>query len=132
MSNPDKEPTCAERWKGALDNTIEFLEENQNDPDELRDYGLSFDWKSGEDGEYGYFEWCLSWGGPADYLRFYVSHGQHGGIFCDQVDYSYQDWFDGETRTLRGDNERLCKSIFDSFWADIASMDPDFQTDQPA
>jgi hypothetical protein len=111
MSN--RESTCAERWQGALDQTIEDIREAIRE-DTLYEYGLSFDWNHD-----GYFEWCLSWGGPADYLRFYVDRGRYG-LVCDRVDYSFQDWFDGETRTVEGDDGEFLRDVFDRYFSEIS------------
>lgn len=46
----------------------------------------------------------LSWGGPADGFRFFVD---------ETIQYYFQDWFDGATRDLYGDDYDIMKKFFD-------------------
>lgn len=105
----------------------------------LNEYGLSLelttdtraapiaeDFKQWVD-EYGYDEktaaqetgqaalnWCLSWGGPADYILIeYEGRGRRWGI--TRIFYSFQDWFDGAYIEITGADYDTMKDILDYF-----------------
>ena len=124
-----EQPTCAERWGPALERTLADLREIDEGEQELFEYGLSFEWEPGKDGKYGYFCWCMSWGGPADYLHFYVNDNGRF-LVCDQVDYQFQDWGDNETRTVHGADGKYLKDFFNRHWSDLAENDQEYCRDQ--
>jgi hypothetical protein len=90
------------------------------------EYGLSFDYVApgtfGEDQRQGYFRYQLSWGGPSDEFRFYC-----GPEFEPyKIEYWFMDWFDGASRTLRGDREKLLMEIF-NFFKECGSVEHQYQ-----
>lgn len=120
MGDAEKLATCAERvnpeWAGRREDLqmllaeyhnelfaekyANFTEDHGTEPDPfeptLFNYGLSFDCV--EPGTFqgqteGYFRYQLSWGGPADEIRFY----------SDRTEYWFLDWFDGASINIDGD-----------------------------
>ena len=110
-----EQPTCEERWEGALERTMESLREMGGDPQQLSEYGLSFEYDVDE----GAFIWCMSWGGPADYFHFYADVGSHG-FKCHKVEYQFQDWFDNHTEEVRDADGGFLINLFDSYFAEMA------------
>ena len=114
---------CAERLDNEYNNTIDDLKRvweayNTGDDEaaeEFYNHGLSFDYVAphtfGDDQHDGYFRYQLSWGGPSDEFRFYVGPGYEP----HRIEYWFMDWFDGASRTLRGDDYDLLKEIFQWF-----------------
>jgi len=105
----------------------EYDEDGESNPDfdpsldgeeAFSEYGLSFDYVApetfGEDQEEGYFRYQLSWGGPSDEFRFYVSPSRHG-FTPHRVEYWFMDWFDGASRRLYGADRVLLDDIFEWF-----------------
>jgi len=107
-----KEKNCAERIEEAWQDTKEtiraFLEEGKREYKSINDLALCWD----EDFHKGFNDLepcdclCFSYGGPADYLRFY-----HDG----RITYVFQDWGDGAEKDLDGDDYFLCKELYDMY-----------------
>lgn len=79
--------------------------EDEYDEDSFSEYGLDFSYvRAGtfDDQTGGYFRYQMSWGGPSDELRFYVSPGRFGGLDVYKTEYVYMDWFDGASRRCYG------------------------------
>jgi hypothetical protein len=87
------------------------------------EYGLSFDYVQpgtfGEEQDEGYFRYQLSWGGPSDEIRYYVDPSDAEAdpyrVIPWKVQYVFLDWFDGEARSLHGDDRALALSLFHWF-----------------
>jgi hypothetical protein len=60
-------------------------------------------------------KWCLSYGGPADYLI--VQYGHYPNRFWDieAIAYCFQDWFDGAVKYLYGDDFETVRQILEYF-----------------
>lgn len=74
--------------------------------DNLFDYAryqtaLSWDYVEGEGREAGYYRLQLSWGGPSDEFRIYVTQDKE----IDIIEYWYMDWFDGAHVLVPKDSE---------------------------
>jgi len=106
----------AEFWDSSeCDSIREEIQE------QFYEYGLSFDYVAPhtfEDQEHGYFQWCLSTGGPGDEFRFYVDLDET----CYKIEYWFLDWFDGASITLHSGghgkpdtNAQLMLEIFEHF-----------------
>ena len=100
------------------------------------DYGLGFDYvepDTWKDQTEGYFRYQLSWGGPSEEFRFYVSPVAEGQQFIPyKIEFWFMNWFDSAgyrvmnesltrtdkegTVTLKQIDEReLLLSVFDWF-----------------
>ncbi len=80
----------------------------------LSEYGICFDYvepDTFDDQKEGYYRWQISCGGPSDEFRFYANIDRS----VHRVEYCYLDWFDGATRTLKGDNLELLEEIYEYF-----------------
>jgi len=124
-----------------LDIPINYQEEGFDAWEWLNEYGLSLelttdtrgaemakDFKKAVD-EWGYDEkeaaeitgqaslkWCLSWGGPADYFLIeYTKSSNHGWWEITDIQYSFQDWFDGALLTPCADDYELMEEIIEGF-----------------
>lgn len=121
-----KHPTCDQRIQAHLDSRLENIramwdlyqedpEAYTEDGDTLHEYGLAFDYVAPEtfqDQEEGYFRYQLSWGGPSDEFRFFVSGP---GFQVHRIEYWFLDWFDGASRRLYGQDRALLEDIFQWF-----------------
>jgi len=89
-------------------------EEEVEDLGSFHEYGLSFDYVApgtfGDDQREGYFRYQLSWGGPSDEFRFYVS-GPDYDVY--RVEYWFLDWFDGSHITVT--DSQVLLEIFEFF-----------------
>jgi len=118
--------SCEERIDSEMENTIEVLRDlwewhtegnDEYHPEHetnMHAYGLSFDYVpvgAFADQHEGYFRYQLSWGGPSDEFRFYVSYDKQPY----QIQYHFMDWFDGARRVLRGTDRELLEKIFQWF-----------------
>lgn len=124
----ERDLTCEQRIDSELAHALVDIRKlwdlqcedpDASDPDlgTLRDYGLSFDYVAPhtfDDQDTGYFRWQLSWGGPSDEFRFYVSPCAYGWE-PDQIEYWFMDWFDGAHRVLTGEAKELLTSVFNDF-----------------
>ncbi len=80
----------------------------------LNEYGLSLDWVASDDRKREPFvRWQLSWGGPSDEFRFYLTAGPHGAT-CHRVEYKFMDWFDGAGRTLHGADLKIMCDLWET------------------
>lgn len=80
----------------------------------LYEYGLSFDYVEAgtfNDQEEGFFCYLLSYGGPSDEFRFFVSIDKTPY----KIEYWFLDWFDGACRTVNGTDKELLESIWGWF-----------------
>jgi hypothetical protein len=101
--------SCNERIDKELDRTIEdianaldgkFDEDYEDIYEWFNSYALSWD----KDINTRYDSLCLSWGGPADYIRYYKD---------GRISYVFQDWFDGAERFLDGYDYKIAKQLYD-------------------
>lgn len=80
----------------------------------LCEYGLCFDYVppgTFTDQREGYFRYQLSWGGPSDEFRFFVSLN----LSCHRVEYWFLDWFDGAHVVLTGAAEECLLTLWQWF-----------------
>lgn len=109
MPKTQEQPTCQERiddkWtrrKADLAIFMDDLDGNEN-VGPFHEYGLAFDYlpaNTFNEQKIGYWRYQLSWGGPADEIRFYGD--PEGQIYC--VEYWFMDWFDGALLYVTDEN----------------------------
>ena len=129
-----KQLTCAERVQGELDREIETLRklwqaycdgEEDTEDGSIFEHGLSFDYVPADtftDQEQGYFRYQISWGGPSDEFRFYTDADKEPY----RIEYWFMDWYDGASRTLRGDDRDLLLDLW--HWFDeMGSVDSELE-----
>ena len=129
--------TCADLVVGQWERTRKALKAFQNDKltneEEctLYEYGLSFDFvepNTFDDQPIGYWRYQMSFGGPADEIRYYldVDEALKEGIVetidgitwverrtrSFKVEYWYLQWFDGASVHLKGDDKELAMWVF--------------------
>jgi len=123
-----EQPTCEERIGSELQSTLdtlrdlwksycegeEYCEEHNTN---MSEYHLGFDYVAPDtfkDQDEGYFRYQLSWGGPSDEFRFFVTPGRHG-YEPYRIEYWFLDWWDGASRRLHGEDRNLLNEIFTWF-----------------
>lgn len=100
---------CKERIQNAWESRKEGIQDVLNGKQDFNDFALSWDVrqdKAFEDAKEPFDSLCLSWGGPADYIRYY----ENGKIV-----YCFQDWFDGAEIRLEGEDYDLARQLHDEF-----------------
>jgi hypothetical protein len=113
-------------WKAYTTGEVVKDGSEEYTEDSFCEYGLSFDYVapntfSGQ--KIGYFRYQLSWGGPSEELRFYVS-GPKFNVY--KVEFWYLDWFDGAKVTIRkGGNFDFLNEIF-NFFDEIGSAESEY------
>jgi len=120
------EQRIEDHLKGRLDDFREFLNSEDYESEDLGsicEYGLSIGYKSPEDGNPGYLQYQLSWGGPSDEFRFYVDVD----LTPYKIDYVFMDWFDGATKTLSGEDKDLMLEVWDAMYL-VGSMEQRAET----
>ena len=99
----NKYKTCEERIDEALRNRIEEIKEALDSSDDIikwiNSYALAYD----DDPHYKAKRLELSFGGPSDGFRFFED---------GTIEYYFNDWFDGTTRKLSGENENIMKHLY--------------------
>ena len=109
MNATQKEKKCKDRiekeWKGTKE-LIEEILGAEDQIEKLNETVLSWDKNhhEGFDDMDPCDSLCFSYGGPADYVRFY-----HDG----RISYVFHDWFDGAEKFLIGDDKKLCQRLHD-------------------
>jgi hypothetical protein len=96
----------------------------------LYDFGLSFDYVEPgtfTDQREGYWRYQLSWGGPSDEFRFFVSPG---GSQPYRTEYWFLDWFDGASITLTGDALETLGEVWEAF--EVVWYDYDYDDNEGA
>ena len=99
-----------------LDMYYEDCEAYTDDGDSFESHALSFDFvapRTFTDQEEEYFRYQISWGGPSDEFRFFVSDNL---AIPDRVEYWYMDWFDGAHRVLTGEDEDLLLEVYEFYF----------------
>jgi hypothetical protein len=123
-----KQASCEERINEHMESRLEDIrklweayqagEEEVEDLGSIFDYGLSIDYVApgtfGEEQEEGYLRYQLSYGGPSDEFRFYLTPNGRGWQ-AYKIEYAFLDWFDGATRRLYGEDRALMDELFDWF-----------------
>lgn len=89
-----------------------FLDDNFEDIreqcyEQLYDYGLSFDYVAPgtfEGQTEGYIRYQISWGGPSEEIRFFVSpsHDEYSNPYY-RAEFWFLDWFDGARLDVTAD-----------------------------
>lgn len=119
------QPTCADLVVDQWERTREALQAFQNDDltnedgTELGEYGLSFDFvepNTFDDQPVGYWRYLMSWGGPADEIRYNLDEDSRYGL---KIEYWYLQWFDGASVHLKGDDKELAMWVFGHHAPDI-------------
>ena len=98
------------------------FESHEDFYDFLNNYGLSWDYVEPNtfDGqERGYFRYQLSWGGPADEFRIFLTYSptQYGHhLDIDFIEYWFLDWYDGASIKIDRDSESwsVCESFLET------------------
>ena len=131
----DKQPTCEQRVQEHLESRLEDIrtlwqlyysgdEEGDKDLGHFHEYGLCFDYVAAgtfKDQDEGYFRYQISYGGPSEEFRFYTDAGMN----LHRVEFWFMDWYDGASRTLRGEDYTLLTEIFE-FFKEIGSAEAEF------
>ena len=113
------QPTCADLVSTQWDKTREALQAFQNDDltneegNTLGEYGLDFSFvepDTFDDQPVGYWRYQISWGGPADEIRYHLDADRSHGL---KVEYWYLNWFDGASTHLKDDDKELAMWVFD-------------------
>lgn len=105
---------CADLVGSAWESTKESLERFMNGRDEstyqeYREYALCFDYVPAgtfKDISEGYWRYQMSWGGPADEIRFFGTSRDF-----DRAEYWFLDWGDGASIDVT--NQRCVQWLFD-------------------
>ena len=87
--------------------------------DRFYEYGLAFDYVEPgtfTDQQEGYLRYQISYGGPSEEFRFYVSLGPQGYV-PHRIEFWFLDWFDGAHLNVT-DDERV-QRLWDQF-AEVA------------
>lgn len=125
MNETAKELTCDERIDRELESTLSDLralfarmDNGEEDAwEELNNYPLCVDYVEPEGEDPGYIRYQISWGGPSDEFRFFFSPAAHG-FGCYRIEYVFQDWFDGATRAVTGEDFDLLSERLFQDWDD--------------
>jgi len=84
----------------------------------LAEYGLDFSYVAPEtfsDQLEGHYRYQLSYGGPSQEIRFYVSQGEDGELHHTpyKIEFWHLDWYDGASVDIT--NSQLAKGLFNYF-----------------
>lgn len=99
---------CKDLIKQELEKTILGLKEALEE-DRLNEFGLAYDYFENETGNY--ICYLMSWGGPSDEFRYYIT--EKGEI--QKIEYWYKDWYDGAKIELNSKTEEwdLASKVFE-------------------
>jgi len=102
----NREKTCEERIDDELARAMDYIREALASDEARQEY---------EEGIlevaplYTVYRVGLSWGGPADGFYVYVDPVDHEIV---QIEYYFQDWFDGAKRRLTGSDLDAALEMF--------------------
>lgn len=107
---------CKDRIKGHWKDTRKSLLKlyKANNYERFHEYGLHFDYvdpHTFDNQPIGYYRYLLSWGGPADELRY---------LDTGVIQYNFQDWFDGAVLDITKDP--LALWVLDQFAFDLSGL----------
>lgn len=107
-------------YHGEAEKDSEYSEES------LFEYGLSLQYVIPEKEEPAYLEYCLSYGGPADYWRFYCDASPRHALI--KAEYVFQDWFDGATHEidLYSESAQPLKELW-NFMVEVETVEAEIQ-----
>jgi len=130
-----KQKTCKEKiafhLKCRMDDLCQIWEDYCNGGEGVEglgtiyDYGLSFDYVPAgtfTDQKEGYFRYQLSYGGPSDEFRFFVSYDENPY----KIEYWFLDWFDGAKKEIQGKNKKLMLNIWEWF-KEVANIRAEYE-----
>lgn len=101
-----KDKTCEQRIGAELEWRMQELRRCLDDEAALEEYRESIL----EVEKAITYRVLLSWGGPSD---FFVVHVDPGDRQITRIEYCFQDWFDGATRTLGGEDHDVAVQFFE-------------------
>lgn len=102
----------------TLRKAFERGDEEAEDLGSIFDYGLCADYVAPEtfrDQREGYFRYQLSWGGPSEEFRFYVSPSRSGFV-PHRIEFRFHDWGTGAGADLEGSDFALLAWYFGLLW----------------
>ena len=122
-----KQKTCSELVHSACESRLEeirlMLDPQESEFDRFHEYGPSFDYVEPgtfTDQDEGYLRFQISWGGPSEEIRFYVSPTQNAGYYgvrpdwhLYRIEFWYLDWFDGACVDITKND--TARAVFDLF-----------------
>jgi hypothetical protein len=118
---------------GALDLDAflvdEFDDIRETMYERFHEYGLAFDYVEPDtfnDQPEGYLRFQISYGGPSEEIRFYVSPAKHGYTMY-RAEFWYLDWFDGASVDVT--NDATARLLFGHF-NDCGSVAYAIETDR--
>ena len=79
----------------------DYFHEYEDLYDYVNQTAQSWDYVEGEGRKAGYYRLQLSWGGPSDEFRIYITQDKE----IDIIEYWYMDWFDGAHVLVTKDSE---------------------------
>lgn len=119
----EEQRTCREQvqeHKNSRLNDLKILlygddeaKEREELPD-LWDYGLGFDYVPSNtfgNQPQGYFRFQISWGGPAEEIRFYTD----ATTTLYKAEFWFLDWWDGAKKILSNEDWEIAKDLFLQF-----------------
>jgi len=97
---------------------LEDYEAYDDDLGNLSEYGLDFSYVAPEtftDQLEGYYRYQLSYGGPAQEIRFYVSQDDEGNLHHTpyRIEFWHMDWYDGASVDIT--DSQLAKDLYNYF-----------------
>jgi len=97
---------------------LEDYEAYDDDLGNLSEYGLDFSYVAPEtftDQLEGYYRYQLSYGGPSQEIRFYVSQDDEGNLHHTpyKIEFWHLDWYDGASVDIT--DSQLAKDLYNYF-----------------
>lgn len=117
MADPyDSENWSAEVWETAKDFDIYLNMDKCQIEDVLYtkrfEYPLCFDYvQADDDFDESYYRYQISWGGPAEEIRYYVNNDSH--IEPYKIEFWFLDWFEGHGIELTNEYREIAIAIFE-------------------
>ena len=97
---------------------LEDSEAYDDDLGSLHEYGLNFSYVAPEtftDQLEGYYRYQISYGGPSQEIRFYVSQNEAGQLHHTpyRIEFWHLDWYDGASVDIT--DSQLAKDLYNYF-----------------
>lgn len=109
-------PSCKQQWRKYKTSCVKQLKRilsgKSKDYEYIEEFGLCFDYVSGNKNQRGFWRYQIATGGPGYEFRFYANGPKEN---LEKITFAFLDWFDGYERRLSGKDYEILEQVWNAF-----------------